>query len=91
MHPHGSYADPAEELDILSDVAKGHVRAAMLAAFKSSSEPHVVLHRKPEQTVMTTMEFEKPGDLVLVGFSNHAVAAKTIQKRPTTRSPTRVH
>jgi len=87
VYPHGTYADPAEELDILSDVAKGHVKAAMLAAFKSSSERHVVLHRKPEQTVMTTKDFEKPGDLVLVGFSNHVVAANTNQKRPPNAQP----
>ena len=61
MYPHGSYADPAEELGMLSDVAKGHVRAAMLAAFKSSSEPHVLLHRMPAQTVKTTECFDRPG------------------------------
>ena len=87
MYPHGSYADPAEGLDILSDVAKGHVKAAMLAAFKSSSEPHVLLQRKPAQNVKTTKCFDKPGDLVLVGLSNQVVVVKANQKRPQNAQP----
>ena len=87
VYPYGSYADPSEELDILSDVAKGHVKAAMLAAFKGSSEPHVVLHRKPDQTVFTVKEFKKPGDLELVAFSPSVLVAKSTQKLPLNAQP----
>ena len=87
VYPYGSYADPSEELDIFSDVAKGHVKAAMLAAFKGSSEPHVVLHRKPDQTVFTVKEFKKPGDLELVAFSPSVLVAKSTQKLPLNAQP----
>ena len=87
VYKYGSYADPAEGLDILTDVAKGHVKAAMLAAFKASSEKHMILRRKPDLTVVATKEFAQAGDLVLVGFSNTLQVAKCDGKRPVNVQP----
>ena len=87
VYKHGSYASPAEELDILTDVAKGHVKAAMLAAFKASSEEYMILQRQPELTVVSTKEFAQAGDLVLVGFSNTLQVVKCDGKRPMNAQP----
>ena len=65
----GSYADPAQSYDIITDVAKGHVKAAMVQRFKDSGEHGVKIQRKPELKVYATKAFAA-GKLELASFSN---------------------
>ena len=82
----GSYADPAQSYDIITDVAKGHVKAAMVQLFKDSGEHGVKIQRKPELKVYATKAFAA-GKLELASFSNTLHVAKRHEKPPSKGMP----
>ena len=55
-HP-GDYTNPASNYDFLADMYKGVAKSALLAAFRASSEEHVVIGRKPEAKVWVSKSF----------------------------------
>jgi len=62
------YPDPSLHFDILADVGKGQVKAAMLALVGASNESDVTIIRKPQMKVRTKAAFEK-GCFHLVAIS----------------------
>jgi hypothetical protein len=72
---HGDCANPADTFDLLSDMYKGLVKCALLASFKASSEEHLIIHRKPDQTVTVSKNFAV-GSLKVVAVSNNVMVSR---------------
>jgi hypothetical protein len=75
----GDYPDPALYNDILIDVWKGHIKSALIDAFKKSSESKVVVHKEPSVKVVVGKAFKEEA-LHLVGLTNNI----TITSKPNT-------
>jgi hypothetical protein len=65
----GDYSSPASNYDFLADMYKGVAKSALLAAFRVSSEEHVVIGRKPEAKVWVTKNVAA-GSMKLAPLSN---------------------
>lgn len=72
----GDYTDPTVNNDLLTDIWKGCVKAALTEAFKKSSENKVVVYKQPSTKVVALKAF-KPGALQLVGLTNNITVSAT--------------
>ena len=75
----GDYPDPSLHNEILIDVWKGHIKSALIEAFKKSSESKVVVHKEPSVKVVVGKAFKEEA-LHLVGLTNNI----TITSKPNT-------
>ena len=71
---------------MITDVAKGHVKAVMMQLFKNSGEHGVNIQRKPELKVYATKACAK-GKLELASFSNTLHVVKSREKPPPNGMP----
>ena len=68
----GEYPDPCLYNDIVVDVWKGHIKSALIEAFRKSSESTVIIYKEPSVNVLATTCF-KEGALHLVGLTNNVI------------------
>ena len=66
----GQYQSPDRNVELKASIYKGFVKAAMVSVFKTSSENHVKIVRKPELKVVALNDFNI-GRLVLVGLTQN--------------------
>ena len=66
----GDATDAGINSELQTDIARGLVKVALLDAYRSSSEKHTKVWRKPSQKVTVTTAF-KTGSMTLVALSNH--------------------
>ena len=72
----GNYPDPSMYSDMVADVWKGYIKAALIDAFKKSSESKVLVHKEPALKVVAGKSF-KEGTLNLVGLTNNISIASS--------------
>ena len=71
----GEYPGPAMYTDMQIDVWKGHIKAALIEAFKKSSESGAKVYKEPSVKVVAVQPF-KVGALSLVGLTNNVMISK---------------